>query len=77
LDQDPSPPIDEVGEERQIHHLRVNILALEKPSRPGRQRRPPTRRETDLAGSEERREEQAVDLKDRQAHFAINSEIPT
>jgi hypothetical protein len=29
LDQDPPPPIDEVGEERQIHHLRTNILALD------------------------------------------------
>jgi hypothetical protein len=35
-----------------------------------------TRRETDLARSEERRENQAADLKDRQAHVANNSETP-
>jgi hypothetical protein len=34
LDQDLSPPIDEVGEEREIHHLRTNILAPEEPPRP-------------------------------------------
>jgi hypothetical protein len=29
------PYIDEVREERQINHLRTNILAPEKPPRPG------------------------------------------
>jgi hypothetical protein len=64
LDQDPPPPIDKVGEERQINHLRTNILAPEKPSCPGRQQRPVTHREIYLARSEERREDQAADLKD-------------
>jgi hypothetical protein len=40
LDQDPLPPIDEVKEERQIHHLQINILALDKPLCPGRQQTP-------------------------------------
>jgi hypothetical protein len=34
-----------------------------------------TRRETDLAKSEEQREDQAADLKNPQAHIAINSEM--
>jgi hypothetical protein len=34
LDQDLPHPIDEVGEEWKIHHLRANILSLEKPPRP-------------------------------------------
>jgi hypothetical protein len=33
LDQDPPPSIDEVEEDRQIHHFRTNILAPEKPPR--------------------------------------------
>jgi hypothetical protein len=35
LDQQPSNPIDKVGERRHIHHLRTNILAPEHPPRPG------------------------------------------
>jgi hypothetical protein len=35
LDQELPHPIDKVGEIRQIHHLRTNILALEHPPRPG------------------------------------------
>jgi hypothetical protein len=38
--QELPPPIDEVREERQIHHLQTNILAPEKSPRPGRQRKP-------------------------------------
>jgi hypothetical protein len=34
---------------------------------------PATRLETDLARSEERREDQAADLSDRKAHIAINT----
>jgi hypothetical protein len=76
LDQDPPPPIDEVGEERLINHLWTNTLAPEKPPRLGRQRKPATHRETDLVRSEERRENQAANLKDQQAHDDINSETP-
>jgi hypothetical protein len=77
LDQDLSPPIKKVGEEHQIHHLWTNILVPEKPPRPGRQRRPATQQEIDLARTKEQREDQASDLKDRQAHSAINSETLT
>jgi hypothetical protein len=76
LDQDPPPPVDEVKEERQFNHLQTNILALEKLSHPGRHRRPATHRETDLARSEERREDQVADIKERTTHIAITSEMP-
>jgi hypothetical protein len=33
LVQDPPSPIDEVGEERQIHHLRTNIFTSEEQPR--------------------------------------------
>jgi hypothetical protein len=58
------------------------ILAPEESSRPGRQRchgksrTPATHRETDLARSEDRREDQAANLNGRSAHVAINSEVP-
>jgi hypothetical protein len=68
-----SPPIDEVGEERQFHHLRTNILAPAKPSRLNRQR---YTKKTDLARSEDRREDQVADPKDRTTQVAITSEAP-
>jgi hypothetical protein len=36
-----------------------------------------THRETDLVSSEEQREDQAFDMKDWQAHIAINFETPS
>jgi hypothetical protein len=74
LDQELSPRIDEVRQERQIHHLRTNILAPEKTPRPSRQRKPAKHRETNLARSEEQREDIAIDLKDQTTHVAITSE---
>jgi hypothetical protein len=58
FNQDPPHPIDEVGEQQQIHHLRTGILALEHPTRPdtqcrrGQRRTLATHREIDLKNNE-------------------------
>jgi hypothetical protein len=78
LDQHPPHPINEVEQERQIHHLLTTILAQEHPARPSPQRHrgqrqmPATHREIDLARSGE---DQAYYLKDRQAHVANDFEM--
>jgi hypothetical protein len=68
-----SPPIDEVGEERQFHHLRTNILAPAKQSRLNRRR---YTEKTDLARSEDQRKDQVADPKDRTTQVAITFEAP-
>jgi hypothetical protein len=56
--------LEKVGKEWKIHHLRTNILASEHPPHSGFQRRrrqwrtPATRRDTDLARCEKKREDQ-------------------
>jgi hypothetical protein len=80
LDQDPPHPIDDIEEERQIHHLRTSILALDHPPRPGpstvvdndkRQRHVEKQISPDFKNG--KKTKPATDLKDRQTHVANNS----